>query len=263
MAGLFQVLYGKGKGVFEEAKVLNGTDGEPLVIPHDDENEVVRGICTRPWAVDWDDDGDLDLLVGNFEGSFYLFRGEGEGQFQPGSEQILTGSDPLRIDGAHSDPMMVDWDGDGDLDLLSGSSNGGAQWAENIAEANEEPLFETFRQLVPGNPYREMGELVGVGDLKAANRNTRVWAADLNEDGKLDLLIGDEVTLTSMANGLSLPEYEKKLGDWQKASSAHHAIKVTAENEESHRDKSRELYFSRSEFLDEDRTGFVWLYLRK
>ena len=29
MAGLFQVLYGKGNGTFRKAEVLKGTDGEP------------------------------------------------------------------------------------------------------------------------------------------------------------------------------------------------------------------------------------------
>jgi len=76
----------------------------------------VKKICTRPWAVDWDHDGDLDLLVGNFKGTFYLFKGEGKGKFSPDSEVVKTeGGEELQIDGAHSDPMMVDWDGDVDL----------------------------------------------------------------------------------------------------------------------------------------------------
>ena len=31
MAGLFQVLYGKGDGTFRKAEVLKGTDGKPLI----------------------------------------------------------------------------------------------------------------------------------------------------------------------------------------------------------------------------------------
>ena len=48
-------------------------------------------------------------------------------------EEIKSDGKPLTIEGHHSDPFVIDWDGDGDLDLLSGSSEGGVQWAENRA----------------------------------------------------------------------------------------------------------------------------------
>ena len=32
MAGLFQVMYGKGDGTFRKPEVLKGTDGQPLII---------------------------------------------------------------------------------------------------------------------------------------------------------------------------------------------------------------------------------------
>jgi hypothetical protein len=125
MAGLFQVLYGKGDGTFRKAEVLKGTDGQPLIIPTKNSDQITDKICTRPFAVDWDGDGHLDLVVGNFAGTFYWFKGEGKGRFRPTPELIKAGSEPLRIPGAHSDPFVVDWDGDGDLDILSGSSDAG------------------------------------------------------------------------------------------------------------------------------------------
>ena len=143
MAGLFQVLKGNSDGTFASAEPLNGTDDKPLIVSVSEtaggyDNDLDR-ICTRPVAVDWDSDGDLDLIVGNFGGTFSLFRGEGEGKFQSTSEPLMVGNDVLRIEGYHADPFCIDWDNDGDLDLLSGSTNGGVQWSENTAGPKKMP----------------------------------------------------------------------------------------------------------------------------
>src|SRR5262245_64343553 len=83
MAGLFQVLYGNKDGTFRKAEVLKGTDGEPLIIPIKSREQMTENICTRPFAVDWDADGHLDLVVGNFAGTFYWFKGQGKGEIRP------------------------------------------------------------------------------------------------------------------------------------------------------------------------------------
>ena len=101
MAGLFQVLWGQAGGKFKEAAVLKGTDNEPLIIPIKDKDEQLENICTRPWAVDWDGDGNLDLVVGNFGGTFYLFEGTGKGKFAPKPEPLMAGSNRLKIQGHH------------------------------------------------------------------------------------------------------------------------------------------------------------------
>jgi hypothetical protein len=267
MAGLFQVMYGNGDGTFRKAEVLKGTDGQPLIIPTKGENEITETICTRPFAVDWDGDGILDLVVGNFSGTFYWFKGEGKGRFSPKPEKVMAGDEPLRIPGAHSDPFVVDWDGDGDLDIISGSANGGVYWAENVAGKGKVPVLKQFRELIKPGAHVEPGTPLREKDLKGPTHATRIWVADVNGDGKLDILVGDSVTLVSSADGVTDEEMKTKYADWlkelQKASEAIRGPGDGKEVNEKAREQYQKVYERRSKFIKEDMTGFVWLYLQK
>lgn len=267
MAGLFQVLHGKPDGTFDKAQALKGTDGEPLIIPADDKRQLTEKICTRPFAVDWDGDGRLDLVVGNFSGTFYWFKGEGKGKFRPKPEALKSGNEPLRIEGNHGDPFAIDWDGDGDLDLLSGSSNGGVQWAENIAGKGKPPELRPFQFLIKPGRSVKYGQILREEELSGPTTSTRIWVADVNGDGKLDVLVGDSVTLISPAKGLSAEQFQKKFAAWKKAIDRLSKEVSSETADQAKRDKAnkefQKIYNQRSEFMKEDRTGFVWLYLRK
>ena len=226
-------------------------------------------ICTRPTAVDWDADGDLDLIVGNFAGSFYLFKGEGKGNFHPYPELIKTADNkPLKIDGVHSDPFVIDWDGDGDLDLLSGSSQGGVQWAENYrAQGQKRPLLKKFKVLIEAAKPTAGGTFVQEKDLRGPTRSTRIWVDDVNSDGKLDILVGDSVRLSSPAKGLSEAESKARMATWQKELTAALAKlrdpKIDKDQQREASQRYSKLYRQRAEFVTEQSTGFVWLYLQK
>jgi hypothetical protein len=268
MAGLFQVLWGKPDGTFQKAEVLEGTDDEPLLIPlGPDKDAWIDCICTRPTAVDWDGDGKLDLIVGNFTGSFYLFLGEGQGRFLPKGQLITCETSPLKINGHHSDPFVIDWDHDGDLDLLSGSSDGGVQWAENVAGPGKSPKLKPFRTLIERTAALPSGQSLGEADLKGPVMATRIWVDDINSDGKLDILVGDMVTLVSPAKGLSEEQLKTRYVEWQKEweaalaeinSSADDATKQAEAQK-----RLRKLYTDRTSFMREEMTGFVWLYVQK
>ncbi len=267
MAGLFQVLYGKGDGTFHPAAVLKGTDGQPLIIPTKGESQVTEKICTRPFAVDWDGDGHLDLVVGNFAGTFYWFKGEGKGRFRPEPRLIMAGDAPLRIPGRHGDPFVVDWNGDGALDLVSGSSDGGVYWAENVAGKGKPPLLRPFQPLIkPGRPT-QYGQGLREEDLTGPTRAARIWVDDINGDGKLDLLVGDSVTLVSPAKGVSEEEFKKKSARWLEDLKAATAAVKAAGQDAKAREKAlaeyNRVYQRRAEFMNEEMTGFVWLYLQK
>jgi hypothetical protein len=266
MAGLFQVLYGKGDGTFRKAEVLKGTDGKPLIIPANGDAQLTEKICTRPFAVDWDGDGHLDLVVGNFSGTFYWFKGQGKGKFLPKPELIMVGGVPLKVPGHHSDPFVIDLDGDGSLDLVSGSGDGGIYWARNKAGKGKVPDLEPFRPLIKPGPSVKPGQPLREDDLTGPTRATRVWVADVNGDGKLDLLVGDCVTLVSPAKGISEAEFTKKYADWEKASQAALASLSSARDAKSRQKANEEyqrVYSQRSAFMHQEMTGFVWVYLQK
>jgi hypothetical protein len=216
--------------------------------------------------VDWDGDGHLDLVVGNFAGTFYWFKGLGKGKFHPKPELIKAGDAPLRIKGAHSDPFVIDLDGDGSLDLVSGSSDGGIYWARNKAPRGKMPVLEPFRALIKPGPPVKHGQPLRESDITGPTHATRVWVADVNGDGKLDLLVGDCVTLVSPANGISDEEFKKKYAAWEKDFQAAMTALNSARDAKAREKATKEyqkVYGQRTAFMRQEMTGFVWLYLQK
>lgn len=76
--------------------------------------------------VDWDGDGRRDLIGCHFENSIRFYRNIGSGaepEFaDPEGVTILQAESPQMISGAD----VLDWNGDGDFDLLTGQGHGGS-----------------------------------------------------------------------------------------------------------------------------------------
>lgn len=76
-----------------------------------------------PFAVDWDGDGLMDILVGTLEGSVLWLRSTGEagsGRFEPPRTLVGPSSGEWDAPGRRVQVSAADVDGDGHLDLLIG-----------------------------------------------------------------------------------------------------------------------------------------------
>ncbi|CAE6936036.1 unnamed protein product, partial [Symbiodinium sp. CCMP2456] len=125
------------------------------------------GESAVPVLVDWDLDGDLDLIVGSADGRLWFFPQE-NGEFV--SSNHPDGPFASVDVGSNCAPTAVDWDSDGFPDLILGSGQGRLTL---LRGGSAEPLLEGQR-------------LFASVDLK-----TRVQPAvvDWDSDGDLDLLL--------------------------------------------------------------------------
>ncbi len=139
-------------------------------------------------AVDWDDDGDLDLVLGSFDGYFFVRLNEGS-KMQPAfateSIMLMQGDVPLEVLGGDVIPKIVDWDGDGLFDILSGAGGGGVYWLRNVGHKGA-PAFESPQAIIKvGKPVSDPAKVDWPGE------RTQAVATDYDGDGDLDLLVGD------------------------------------------------------------------------
>ena len=137
--------------------------------------------CTVTF-VDWDNDGKLDVLAGP-DGAVVLHRNSNPNN----SLQSLNVSDGELIyangDTTSGVPISLpapridcgDLDGDGDLDMLAGETDGRVYWFENVAGPGNPPIFLIGRIIA----FYEFMDLV-----------TGVKIHDFDGDGKLDFVAG-------------------------------------------------------------------------
>lgn len=186
---------------FEPMEVLCSSDRNPLTVRVDRRSFVPSGNCTRPFAGDLDGDGDLDLVVGDLDGSFTFIPFEQGGFAATGQ---LLGPTNFRVNG-HSDPFLIDLDGDGDLDLVSGCANGGVYRSENLGDERT-PKFESLEEWIAPPPRRIVDcpkPELGSYWLTGPQRHTRVCLGDVDGDGVTDLLVADEYKVRSARPGFS------------------------------------------------------------
>ena len=165
-----------GKPIVGNRPVYRGSDGK---IHTETDPEKLMGIYSKVHFADWDGDGLRDLLVGQSgpnERDLLFYKNIGTQ-----SEPKLAKPEPLELPGpkmSRPSPYVVDWDGDGKLDMLFGT---------------ERPSLYFFRNTgTQQNPKLEKGKPLKLeGDGFSKGYRCRIDVTDWNSDGKLDVLVGN------------------------------------------------------------------------
>ncbi|KAH8075005.1 hypothetical protein JL721_989 [Aureococcus anophagefferens] len=158
------------------------------------------GAWSKPAFADVDGDGDLDLVVGDYDGDLYYYERRGGvagheavtgarafdgidnvGSAASPSYEAVTGSanpfDGIDV-GFDSAPALADLDDDGDLDLVVGEQYGSLFYYENVGSAAS-PSYAAVTGAA--NPF----------DGIDAYSSSSPALADLDSDGDLDLVVGE------------------------------------------------------------------------
>jgi len=124
--------------------------------------------------VDWNSDGEPDIVSGDREGYFNVFIRD-DTTLTAHYQYKLADSTILDV-GYNSQPAVVDWNGDGRKDLICGEENGYVRFYENIT-SDTWPMFLNYVNLQAAG-----------ADIYLYRVNPYVF--DLDGDGVQDLVCG-------------------------------------------------------------------------
>ena len=213
----FENIGTRAKPRFAKGRRLHG-GGKPLAMDLQ---------MITPTSVDWDRDGDVDLIVGDEDGRVALV--EHTGQVEAGlpvfeqPKYFRQRAEFVKF-GALVTPQGVDFDSDGDEDIVAGNTAGYIGWIENLGgypPRFAEPVLlrangETIRiQAGPNGSIQ--------GPCEAKWGYTTIGVADWDGDGLLDIVsnsIWGRIVWYRNAGSPSNPRFEGERRvrvDWQNA----------------------------------------------
>ena len=183
--GDFDLLIGIGESFFGEiipagvtiAHRNNGTMSAPSFVP---DNSLVSGIPdiglnSYPYLKDMDNDSDLDLLLGRDLQTILYYKNTGTA-LSPSWSSTPSLVSPLETTTYWKNPTVCDLDGDGDNDLIYGTSDGSIYFYQNTGTMVA-PVLQR------NSVYFQMIRIDGGASTTSF--------ADYDNDGDLDLLSGD------------------------------------------------------------------------
>lgn len=153
-------------------------DGQPSLASWEllDSN-IIKSIDVGSSAVptfgDLDNDGDFDMVIGGSSGRLTYY--ENTGSASSPAFMFVTDSFKHVAVTLNSAPALADWDNDGDLDLLIGTTQGRIEFWRNTGSVSN---FV---------PVRDSTQLAGI----KVDQLATPWPVDLNNDSLLDLVVGE------------------------------------------------------------------------
>ncbi|MEO5582738.1 MAG: VCBS repeat-containing protein [Saprospiraceae bacterium] len=186
----------------EYAGFVKDLFASPNSIPVDIQPAIdLKKVRSSMWSyVDFDNDGDQDILVGiddwgdygwdnaydkkgkwtngPLRGFIYLLENRNGKYLNKG--KLLAGSQPLETYGAPG-ANMADFDRDGKKDIICGEFLDKLSWYRNIGTPSS-PKFDKGRFLLDENS----------NTIKLHTEMITPVAVDFDKDGKIDLVVGDE-----------------------------------------------------------------------
>lgn len=172
--------------------------------------DVKFGALATPYGVDWDDDGDEDIICGNTAGYIGFFENLGGGdnpkwdrvtllkaegrtiRIQAGPSGSIQG--PAEAKWGYTTQTVADWDNDGLLDIVVNSIWGKIIWYRNIGVPGK-PILDGARPITVEWPDKAPKPAWNwwnpVGDELVTQWRTTPVAVDWNRDGLMDLVMLD------------------------------------------------------------------------
>ncbi len=135
-----------------------------------------------PNLADFDGDGDLDIICGEFVDGLTWFQNTGTrtAPKYAAGRRLTSGGRALRMDLCMIVPVAVDWDCDGDVDLVVGEEDGRVALLEHTGEVVDG--MPQFRRPVH---FRQQADEVKFGALVTP------VGVDFDDDGDEDLVCGN------------------------------------------------------------------------
>lgn len=202
---------------------------------------IYGGSLVIPSVADWDGDGKLDIIAGNSMGFFFFYKNTGtnhqpiygdpepliaDGKIihvQPGYREDIQGPGEARW--GYTSPNVIDWDGDGLLDLVTGDSRGKFMVYLNIGTKTIPKLDREHTLYIDGmDMYGTWRTRPGVGKLGdrmayiTLDRDDEFhlyWQLDkynLEDGGKLK--IGEKPIRASALGGGTVGRAKFEIVDW-------------------------------------------------